>query len=135
MPTRGRRMASDATTLQTSSEAMPIDPAETMPEKSIASESAETAAPVSPTESQIAPIAHQLWLDNGCPVGSDREDWFRAEAMLKNALAAKSEDVSSLPSIARCDTSTESEVRSEFRWHGHWEVWEMEWDGPRWVWD
>jgi hypothetical protein len=23
----------------------------------------------------------------------------------------------------------------EFRWKGHWEVWETEWGGPRWVWE
>src|ERR1035438_5130748 len=33
------------------------------------------------TEGEIATVAYQLWLDNGCPVGSDQEDWFRAEAM------------------------------------------------------
>jgi hypothetical protein len=50
------------------------------------------AATVSPTESEIATVTYQLWLDNGCPVGSHEEDWFRAEAMLKNALIAKCED-------------------------------------------
>jgi hypothetical protein len=37
--------------------------------------------------------------------------------------------------IPRRDTRTEFEM-AEFRWKGHWEVWEMEW-GPhaRWVWD
>ena len=24
---------------------------------------------------------------------------------------------------------------SEFRWEGHWEVWEREWGGARWIWD
>ena len=51
----------------------------------------KTAATVSPTESEIAAVAYQLWVNNGCPVGSDQEDWFRAEAMLKNALVAKCE--------------------------------------------
>ena len=38
--------------------------------------------------------------------------------------------------IPRCDTRTEFEMRAEFRWEGHWEVWEMEWgDDPRWIWD
>jgi hypothetical protein len=44
-----------------------------------------TAASISSTESEIAAVAYQLWLENGCSVGSGREDWFRAEAMLKNA--------------------------------------------------
>jgi len=51
------------------------------------------------TEGEIATVAYQLWLDNGCPVGSDQEDWFRAEAMLKNALIAKCEDLARRPSI------------------------------------
>ncbi len=38
---------------------------------------------VDPGRSEIAKIAYQLWLDRGCPHGSDQEDWFRAEKMLK----------------------------------------------------
>ena len=114
---------------------MASDAAKVMPERSAVSESVKTAATVSPTESEIAAVAYQLWLDNGCPVGSDQEDWFRAEAMLKNALVAKCEDLSRRPSIPRCDTRTESEMVAEFRWEGHWEVWEMEWGGARWIWD
>jgi hypothetical protein len=68
------------------------DAATVMPDTSTVSESMKTAATVSPTESEIATLAYQLWQDNGCPVGSDQEDWFRAEAMLKDALVAKSED-------------------------------------------
>ena len=91
---------------------------------------------VSPTESEIAIVAYQLWLDNGCPVGSDREDWFRAEAMLvKDALVAMSEDLSRRPSIPPSDTRTEYEMLAEFRYEGHWEVWEREWVGARWVCD
>jgi len=52
----------------------------------------KSPATVSPTESEIATIAYQLWLEKGCPIGSDQEDWFRAEAMLKNTLAVRSED-------------------------------------------
>jgi len=37
--------------------------------------------------------------------------------------------------IPRCDTRTESKMKVELRWKGHWEVWEMEWSEPRWVWD
>ena len=135
MPRRGRRMGSDATALQEASETMSIDAAKVMPERSTVSESVKTAATVSPTESEIATVAYQLWLDNGCPVGSDQEDWFRAEAMLKNALVAKREDLSRRPSNPRCETRTESERRAEFRWKGHWEAWEMEWGGARWIWD
>ncbi|MGD0050063.1 MAG: hypothetical protein ABSE42_23960, partial [Bryobacteraceae bacterium] len=67
--------------------------------------------------------------------GSDQEDWFRAEAMLKNALIAKCEDLARRPSIPRCDTRTESKMLTEFRWEGHWEVWESEWCVARWIWD
>jgi hypothetical protein len=111
MPSRGWTVGSDATALQESSET------------------------VNPTESEIAALAYQLWLDNGCPVGSDQEHWFRAEAMVKEALVAKCEDLSRRPSIPRRDTRIESEMVAEFRWEGHWEVWESEWGGARWVWD
>jgi hypothetical protein len=127
-------MGSDATALQKSSETMSSDAATMSPERITANESVKTAATVSPTESEIATVAYQLWLDNGCPVGSDQEDWFRAEEMLKK-LVAQCEDLSRLPSIPRCNTRTEFEMLAEFRWEGHWEVWEMEWGGARWVWD
>jgi hypothetical protein len=71
---RGRRMGSDATALQESSETMSSDAAKLMPERSTVSASVKTAATVSPPESAIATVAYQLWLDNGCPVGSDQED-------------------------------------------------------------
>jgi len=32
---------------------------------------------------QIADLAYQLWLERGCPIGSDQEDWFRAELILE----------------------------------------------------
>jgi hypothetical protein len=109
--------------------------AKMMPERSTVSESAKGAATVSPTVSEIATVAYQLWLDDGCPVGSDQEYWFRAEATLKNAPVAKCEDLSRRPSIPRLDARTESEMLVEFRYEGHWEVWEREWGGARWVWD
>jgi hypothetical protein len=65
------------------------DAATVMPDRSTVSESLKTATTVNPTESEIATLAYQLWQDNGCAVGSDKEDWFRAEAMLKNTLVAK----------------------------------------------
>ena len=36
-----------------------------------------------PEESSIAALAYGLWLARGCPRGSDQEDWFRAERILK----------------------------------------------------
>ena len=135
MPRRERRMGSDATALQEPPETVSSGTAKMLPERSTASESVKTATTVCPTESEIAAVAFQLWLNNGCPVGSDQEDWLRAEAMLKDALVAKCEDLSRRPSIPRSDTFIEFEMVAEFRWEGHWEVWESEWGGARWVWD
>jgi Protein of unknown function (DUF2934) len=135
MPRRGRRMGSDTTALPKVAETIEGDAPKMMPERSIVSESVKTAATVAPTESEIARVAYQLWLDNGCRVGLDQEDWFRAEAMLKNALVAECEDLSRRPSILRCDTRTGSEMLAAFPWKGHWEVWEMEWGAARWIWD
>jgi Protein of unknown function (DUF2934) len=114
MPKRGRGLGWNATDIQ---------------------EPSETAATVSPTDSEIATAAYLLWLDNGCPAGLDQEYWFRAEAMLKNALVARYEDLSRRPWIPDNDIRTESEMLVEFRWEGHWEVWESEWGGARWIWD
>ena len=80
---------------------------------------------VSPSESEIAAVAYQLWLANGCPARSEQKDWFQAEAMLKKALSAKSEDIS----------RGASAIVLEYRWQGHWEAWEMEWSEARWIWD
>ena len=120
------------------SETVSSDTARMMPERTTLSESVITAATVSPTESEIAAVAYQLWVHNGCRAGSDREDWFRAEAMLlKDALVAKCEGLSRRPPTPSWDTRTESEVLLTFRWgvQGHWEVWESEWGGARWIWD
>jgi Protein of unknown function (DUF2934) len=134
MPRRGRRMGSDATALRESPEAMSGDAAQMTPDQSTVGESVKTAATVSPTECEIATVAYQLWLDMGCPAGSDQEDWFRAEAMLKNALVAQCEDLSKRSSIPRRDPRSESEMLVEFLWaEGHWEIWESEWGGARWV--
>ena len=35
----------------------------------------------------IAALAYKLWQERGCPIGSDQEDWFRAENELKNRKA------------------------------------------------
>lgn len=112
MARRGRGMGSDRTALQT----------------------AKTAATAGPTEIEIANLAYQLWLDNGCRAGLDQEDWLLAEAMLKNAGVAKRDDLYRRPSGRRSDTGTDSEMPAEFGWEGHWEVWEREWGGARWVW-
>jgi hypothetical protein len=135
MARRERRMGSDAKALQGPRDTKSSGTAKMLPERNTASESAEPAATVCPTESEIAAVAFELWINSGCPGGSDQEDWLRAEAILKDAYAAKSEALSGCPSVPRRHTRTESKMVVEFRWEGHWEVWESEWGGPRWVWD
>jgi len=41
-------------------------------------------AEMSCNEDGIAALAYKLWQERGCPLGSDQEDWFRAESELKN---------------------------------------------------
>jgi Protein of unknown function (DUF2934) len=106
-----------------------------VPEWSTVSESAATTSIVSPTESEIATLAYQLWQANGCPVGLDREDWFRAEVILTNALIGEYEALLRSPSPPRRGPHSESEMLVGFDWEGHWEVWESEWRGARWVLD
>jgi hypothetical protein len=43
---------------------------------------------VNRSETQVDPdmveaMAYQFWLQRGCPIGSDQEDWYRAEAELR----------------------------------------------------
>jgi hypothetical protein len=106
-----------------------------MPEMSNLSESAKTAATVSPTEKEIAAVAYQLWLGRGGPIGSDQEDWLRAEAMLKNERVVKCEDLFGRPSIPCRDARPEPDMPAGLPWEGHWEVWEREYVSARWVWD
>jgi hypothetical protein len=35
-----------------------------------------------PTHAQIASLAHELWIEQGCPHGRDKETWYEAERML-----------------------------------------------------
>ena len=42
--------------------------------------------PVSPD--MVEAMAYQLWLQRGCPTGSEQEDWYRAEAELKDKSTA-----------------------------------------------
>jgi hypothetical protein len=128
-------MGSDATAVQEPPETVASNTARMMPERTALRQFVKTAATASPTESEIAAVAYQLWVNNGCPAGSDKEDWFRAEAMLKDALVAKCEKLSRHPPIPRCDTRAGFEMLAEFRYEGHWEVWEREWGGARWTWD
>jgi Protein of unknown function (DUF2934) len=104
-----------------------------MGERSMLSAAVKSAATISPTESEIATLAYQLWQDNGCPVRSDKEDWFLAKALLKGALLAKRQDLPRRPPVPRDDSRPEFEMLAEFPGEGHWVVWESEWAGPRWI--
>ena len=101
------------------------------------SEPLKSAGIADPTEDEIATVAYYLWLDEGAPIGSDQEHWFRAEAILRNGPAQR-QDLARRRSIPRTDSCTGSDVVAEFiweRWEGHWEVWEREWGCANWVWD
>ena len=37
----------------------------------------------------VQAMAYQLWLQRGCPTGTEQEDWFRAEKELTSASRAK----------------------------------------------
>jgi len=98
---------------------------------------AKGAATASPTANEIARVAYRLWLERGRPHGSDQDDWFAAEAMLKNAVIVKGEELPRRPAAPSFDARTRSEMLyelvSEVWQEGHWEVWEREWGGARWV--
>jgi hypothetical protein len=96
-------------------------------------ESVKLSSAVAPAESDIAVLAHQLWRDRGCPVGSSQQDWFRALAALESAFVAKCEELLRGLSISSSDAGTVSEVLVEFEWEGHWEAWERECGDARWV--
>jgi hypothetical protein len=33
---------------------------------------------------EIARLAHQFWIERGCPIGTPEEDWFRAEVEVRS---------------------------------------------------
>lgn len=35
-------------------------------------------------QDEITRLAHQFWIERGCPIGTPEEDWFRAEAELRS---------------------------------------------------
>jgi hypothetical protein len=42
-----------------------------------------------PPDGEITALAYQLWTKRGCPIGSPDDDWFQAEAELKNKVQAE----------------------------------------------
>jgi hypothetical protein len=53
------------------------------PEKSLTSKPEVQPVTENLDENEIAARAYQLWRERGCPIGSDQEDWFKAESELK----------------------------------------------------
>ena len=42
----------------------------------------------SPDEKEIERLAHQYWIERGCPIGTPEEDWFRAAEEIKRRVQA-----------------------------------------------
>lgn len=59
----------------------------------VATSDESRSAATHPEKTSIAALAYQLWLERGCPIGSDQDDWFRAEAMLKSRSADTVEEL------------------------------------------
>ncbi len=38
-------------------------------------------------DEEIRSVAHQYWVDRGCPIGTPEEDWLRAEADVRSRRA------------------------------------------------
>jgi len=56
----------------------------TMPQPKRLHKVTQKSAATSPDEEIIAARAYQIWLERGCPIGSDQQDWFKAVEELKN---------------------------------------------------
>jgi hypothetical protein len=48
--------------------------------------SSVSATPPSPTQDQIAVLAHTIWVDCGCPEGRDLDHWLAAERQLRGVV-------------------------------------------------
>ena len=53
-----------------------------MKSKSISRSPVTETTSLPPTREQIQALAHALWVDRGCPIGSDIEIWLDAERQL-----------------------------------------------------
>jgi hypothetical protein len=42
-----------------------------------------------PPEREIAALAYGLWTERGCPIGPPDDNWFQAEAELRNKVQAQ----------------------------------------------
>ena len=86
------------------SRALQIDP-EQREQRSVTSEALEEfvrpALSNNANEKEIALLAYQFWHERGCPIGSDQEDWFRAERELAGSKITDDEEVGSQSSDER----------------------------------
>jgi hypothetical protein len=100
------------------SRALKIDP-EKSEQRSVTSEPLNE--PVQPAVSdnvdgkEIARLAYQLWQERGCPIGTDQEDWFRAERELAGLKRTGEEGVASQNPAERPMTSTEEADLTKLR--------------------
>jgi uncharacterized membrane protein len=75
------------------------------PQKAVTSDpDIETGHALEVDEAAIAARAHEIWLERGCPIGSDQEDWFQAEREL-NAQARKEQREGAAGALARSEHS------------------------------
>lgn len=51
-----------------------------------------------PAHSDIAKLAHELWVQHGCPEGSAENDWFEATEQLRAKTVSDTTRSASLPS-------------------------------------
>ena len=69
-----------------------------------------------PSQEEIAALAHRFWLERGCPIGSDLEDWFRAERELaKPAVEEEAFDIPAETVIVTVEQASSSVLRFPVR--------------------
>src|SRR5579862_948829 len=64
----------------------------------------------------VAALAYLLWHDRGCPIGSDQEDWFRAEQELKSHRTESTEQPRSewgLAAVSNANATDTSETETQ----------------------
>jgi hypothetical protein len=45
---------------------------------------------------EITRLAHQFWIERGCPIETPEEDWFRAEAEVRSRASKRGETADSI---------------------------------------
>jgi hypothetical protein len=72
-------------------ETMTLSAGATTSKNADASETGDKAVRTGSQKAMIEAAAYHLWQQRGCPIGSDQEDWFRAETLLKELQKADDE--------------------------------------------